>query len=234
MNLTSKEYYDLLLMRLKYIRSHLDYTQPQIANRLGVSLRHYQRIESGGTQLTVQELLKLSEILGVKVRDLLTDAPMQKCETFALMPFDDMMNIPLIKDSGSSGLFASQLLKNYAAEDHDHEILAWKDFMDAELCLFFSNPYSSYMNRKLQELGGRLSNKKATATGVINKLNYLLMWETIVFDEPGCFTYDIEMNTPLGKLSVTSYNFVIPKVHGSAPYVLGAMEPKLETTVQAH
>lgn len=51
--------------KLKSIRKEKNYTQGFVAEKLGISLRAYTKIENGETQLTIDRLGEIIEILNV-------------------------------------------------------------------------------------------------------------------------------------------------------------------------
>lgn len=61
------------VIKLKKTRQNKRYTQEFMAKRLGLSIRAYSKIERGETQLTVNRLRELSQILGVSMMELLGD-----------------------------------------------------------------------------------------------------------------------------------------------------------------
>lgn|SRR5690554_5752380 len=60
-------------MKLKKIREDRHYTQEYIANKLGISIRAYSKIERGETQLTINRLKEISAILNFSPSELLND-----------------------------------------------------------------------------------------------------------------------------------------------------------------
>ena len=58
-------------VKIKKIRELKNYTQEYMADKLGVSQATYSRMEKEDGYLTVLQLQKVSEILGVKVEDLI-------------------------------------------------------------------------------------------------------------------------------------------------------------------
>ena len=61
---------ELLGARIKALRCAGNYTQEQIADRIGVSRQKYARIESGVNSITLDILSKIAEVLHVKVGDI--------------------------------------------------------------------------------------------------------------------------------------------------------------------
>ncbi|WP_230088214.1 helix-turn-helix transcriptional regulator [Alicyclobacillus mali (ex Roth et al. 2021)] len=70
----SCEYEVTVVMELKQVlqeaRRRKGLTQQQVADMLDVTLRTYQRYESGTRRMSLETAVLLSEILGVDVRDL--------------------------------------------------------------------------------------------------------------------------------------------------------------------
>jgi len=60
----------LLGGRIKALRSAKNYTQEQMADRIGVSRQKYARIESGVNSITLDMLTKIAGILDVTVGDI--------------------------------------------------------------------------------------------------------------------------------------------------------------------
>lgn len=66
--------------RIKELREDNDYTQKQIAEKIGISQRKYSYIETGTQQLTDEILVKLSYVYNVSTDYILrlTDIPDRK------------------------------------------------------------------------------------------------------------------------------------------------------------
>lgn len=52
-------------IKIKQLRELKNFTQEHMAQQLGLSTRAYSKIESGETQLTINRLNEISEILGI-------------------------------------------------------------------------------------------------------------------------------------------------------------------------
>ena len=60
----------LLGSRIRALRAAKNYTQEQVAERIGVSRQKYARIENGTNSITLDILTKLSAVLDVTVGDI--------------------------------------------------------------------------------------------------------------------------------------------------------------------
>lgn len=60
----------LLGSRIKALRTAKNYTQEQVAERLGISRQKYARVENGSNSITWDILRKIAEILDVTVGDI--------------------------------------------------------------------------------------------------------------------------------------------------------------------
>lgn len=60
----------LLGNRIKALRTARNYTQEQVADRLGISRQKYARIEKGLNSITLELLTKIAETLDVTVSDI--------------------------------------------------------------------------------------------------------------------------------------------------------------------
>lgn len=61
---------ELLGRQIKKMRIDRDFSQEDMAGRLGISRQKYARIESGMNQITLDILSKIAEILDVSVNDI--------------------------------------------------------------------------------------------------------------------------------------------------------------------
>lgn len=55
---------------IRELRSESPYTQREVAEKLGITLRAYQHYETGSRQPTVSALIKLADIFGVSIDSL--------------------------------------------------------------------------------------------------------------------------------------------------------------------
>lgn len=60
---------------LRNLRKKRNYTQGQLAEKLGISARAYAKIEAGETNLTIGRLRTIAVILDVSLTELLSDIP---------------------------------------------------------------------------------------------------------------------------------------------------------------
>jgi transcriptional regulator with XRE-family HTH domain len=58
-------------IKIKQLRELKNFTQEYMAQQLGLSTRAYSKIESGETQLTINRLNEISEILGIDPMEVL-------------------------------------------------------------------------------------------------------------------------------------------------------------------
>ena len=66
----AEKYSDIKPIGLKAMRSRANLTAQQVADKLGISLRQYQRIESGESKPTVQAAQTLASLFQCSVNDL--------------------------------------------------------------------------------------------------------------------------------------------------------------------
>jgi transcriptional regulator with XRE-family HTH domain len=64
--------------KIKFIREDRKITQESIASRLGISQTAYSKIESNQTQLTIERLKEIAEILQVPETELISGAPINQ------------------------------------------------------------------------------------------------------------------------------------------------------------
>lgn len=58
-------------LKIKHLRELRNYTQEHMAHCLGLTQRAYSSIENGKTQLTIERLREISQILNVTIGDIL-------------------------------------------------------------------------------------------------------------------------------------------------------------------
>ena len=63
---------ETIISIIKKLRKFKGITQGVMADRLNLSLRAYQKIESGKTRIDIERIRQIAEILGVSVSDLVT------------------------------------------------------------------------------------------------------------------------------------------------------------------
>ena len=61
---------EMLGSRIKALRIAKNFTQEQVAEKIGISRQKYARIESGVNSITLDILSKIAEVLGVTVVDI--------------------------------------------------------------------------------------------------------------------------------------------------------------------
>lgn len=66
---------DKIKKTLRNLRKKRNYTQAQLAEKLGISARAYAKIEAGETNLTIGRLRTIAVILDVSLTELLGDLP---------------------------------------------------------------------------------------------------------------------------------------------------------------
>ncbi|MDO5785440.1 MAG: helix-turn-helix transcriptional regulator [Eubacteriales bacterium] len=57
--------------RLKMYRNHCSLTQKAVASAIGVSLRGYQQYEQGKFEPNIEKLIKLADLFGISVDELI-------------------------------------------------------------------------------------------------------------------------------------------------------------------
>ena len=94
------EYRKAMGERMKTQRKLMHLTQEQMAERLDISIKHYSEAERGIIGLSVENLIKVSEILGISLDYLLKGIsidypiPVRIIEIYKKCP-DDMKNLLL-------------------------------------------------------------------------------------------------------------------------------------------
>lgn len=93
--------------RMKYHRKMYEYTQEELAERLDISIKHYSEAERGKTGLSLDNLIKLCEILGISldylIRGRTTDSviPERMIEIYSACPEDKKAHLTELWESAS-------------------------------------------------------------------------------------------------------------------------------------
>lgn len=105
-----KDYKQGMGLRIKEKRKSLKLTQEEIAEILDISVKHLSEVERGLTGLSIENLIKLSNILGVSIDYIVKgEADQNKWNCI----FYDLQNVPqekekLIKDLIKTGVELSK------------------------------------------------------------------------------------------------------------------------------
>lgn len=97
-------------MRIRVRRKKLLLTQEEIAEQLGISVKHFSEVERGLTGLSIENLVKLSNILGLSL-DYIIKGEADKCNwdsTLSLLESVPKEKENLIKDLIKLGIQLSQ------------------------------------------------------------------------------------------------------------------------------
>lgn len=97
-------------LRIKTRRKKLMFTQEEISEQLGISVKHFSEVERGLTGLSIENLIKLSNILGLSL-DYIIKGEADKCNWDSVL--DSLQSVPkeketLIKDLINLGIKLSQ------------------------------------------------------------------------------------------------------------------------------
>jgi transcriptional regulator with XRE-family HTH domain len=89
--------------KIKQIRELKNFTQEYVAQKLGLSTRAYSKIESGETQLTINRLNEISEVLEIQ--------PLE------ILGFDDKKIFNISHSTGNNGynniMYPDKLIQQY-------------------------------------------------------------------------------------------------------------------------
>ena len=105
-----KDYKHDMGLRIKAKRKSLKLTQEEIAEMLDISVKHFSEVERGLTGLSVENLIKLSNILGVSI-DYIVKGEVDKDKWNCII--SDLQNVPkgkekLIKELIKTGIELSK------------------------------------------------------------------------------------------------------------------------------
>lgn len=91
-----KDYKKDMGLRIKEKRKSLKLTQEEISEMLDISVKHFSEVERGLTGLSVENLIKLSNILGVSI-DYIVKGEADKDKWNCII--SDLQNVPKEKET---------------------------------------------------------------------------------------------------------------------------------------
>lgn len=83
-------------LRIKIRRKKLFLTQETIAEQLGISVKHFSEVERGIAGLSIENLVNLSNILGLSL-DYIVKGESDKCEWDSIL--STLQNVPKEKEN---------------------------------------------------------------------------------------------------------------------------------------
>lgn len=125
--------YKELINKIKNLRSLKKTTQSEIAQQIGVSFRTYQRMESGHSSITIEQLENILNALKPESEELIntylqqTSCKLQDCHQIELRDTNKMMAQPLSgKTQLETEMIKELFSRNGHKPDHGHIIGYWE------------------------------------------------------------------------------------------------------------
>lgn len=213
-----------LLVRLRIYRNGCGLTQEDIAKKLNISLRTYQRIEQGTAPLEMALLYKIGTILNVDYERL----------TLPSLTESDLKNVQFIPDlnhlPGSIKCDKDSIAQVFdeLKADIEHKRLRIKDlhknknFKNHDLPFFYSDPSHTWINKTLAK---SMASPKSTKISVMKNLSdfefIVRLWEVCYEKENPWYLSSTEHHQNGEDIRVTTLaNFTL---HSGLPLVFGSV-----------
>lgn len=166
-------------------------SQTELSDKIGVSLRKYQRLEAGEAEPTLSELHNISHSLNVDIVELI--GATKKCSRTVGLSENDLLNIKNENSKKFHDFFKNYFFAKYGDLDSPisfEEIVMDKKFLEHELPLVISNYRNCFYNKKFaQEKFNKSSEVNLFIGNATTDQNILLRHLNFVFKMPEKFYY---------------------------------------------
>jgi transcriptional regulator with XRE-family HTH domain len=212
-----------VILKIKYNRAHKGISQQDMANKLNMSHRKYQRIEAMESTPNLEVLLETSKVLDICFDELVSPkAPNEIPTNFEILEanFQKIQErfpntnardfFDLINNSDFNNIINSDL-KN---------ILKLEKFMNSESPLYIADYNICYMNKKYKDLTQRTNFSKPTLQGWLDKRKFAKVWDLLTCFEIPFSSIKSEIKTPAGLMRYNTLNRCFKNVEGKV-YCIG-------------
>ncbi len=212
-----------VVFKIKYNRAHLGISQQEMAKKLDISHRKYQRIEALESSPSLEMLFSLSQILKIKFSELSSpEVPNFIPENFEILNLSEDSLKTIFESTKSSNFF--DLANNGEIESvinsNFQEILKLDSFMESNYPLYLSDYNTTYLNPSLRKITNRPNDSKPTYQGWKDKKTFAQVWDMFTCFDIKYSKVTSEIKTPAGEITLTTLNRTFKNSSGK-PYVFG-------------
>lgn len=222
-----KSFMDKFIIQLRYHREDMGLSQCEMAEKLNIGLRSYQRYESAESIPSVDLLFKISQILDFNLRDFFApEKYLVKFEGLKFYEENELENFakdPLVAKSGVFAFFESKEFIKVVESDNIKLLRKSEFFQNSPFHLNVSNPKNRILNPTLHKLTEYNSDIIGATICFSDIKTHGGLWATLIDRKKACFEITTYPEFPAGKFIMKSkYMFRSFNYHY---YLLGVSEP---------
>ena len=221
--LNNKLNIERVIFKIKYNRAHCGISQAEMAKKLDMSHRKYQRIEAMESTPTLDMLFETAQLLKIKFNELTSpDVPQELPGNFRVLSNNEealKSEFLSLKESNFFDLANSGEIENII-KTNIKDIMKIKAFTESDFPLYISDYNTTYMNDSLRRITNRPLEHKPTYQGWKDKRTFAQVWDFLTcFDIKYC-KITSDMKTPAGDMTIESLNRTFKYSMGRA-YLFG-------------
>lgn len=224
-NQSKEKQFEKLLVRVRVYRAGNGFTQSEMAKKLGLSLRTYQRVEQGIAPLDIETLYSLCEVFDIPYKNI-AGPEYKKADLPNVQFYSNLSEVPNL-DPKMVESFKGIIDGLYKGVNEEKENLAdlhkIKVFKDSSLPAYYSDPKWTWVNKSLRKdfdpsLKGRVSVMRN-----MSDFEFIIkVWE-LCYNSPKrvytCQTIYEKEGTPISEVNTLN----LFTLHEGFPFTIGTI-----------
>lgn len=204
-----KAFLDQIMLQIKHFREEEGFTQSEMAEKLKIGMRSYQRYESGESVPSLNFIYEASQVLNFTVKELFS--PLEAIERVGEVTFfPGQKREEFIAETGTyaSNLFAVQesLLLKEALLNNNPELLRKEVlFQDPAIMMSVSTPKITLLNQRATKELGTPSDMMPTSSFHSSPRNVGILWAALLQTRPDYFIIKNRIDLPTGPKFVKAH-----------------------------
>ena len=201
--MSQKLFIDKVIIMLRHYREAAGLSQSEVAERLNIGLRSYQRYESGESVPSIDLVFLMSKVLNFKLKEMFCpDEMVSSMEGFKLFTAGEEAQFkddPAIVDSKLLDFFHSEEFRTILKGGDIKKMKEIPFFMDSTYPLSFSNPKTTILNPVAQKLTGFNHEVVPTPSGQTSPKELGYIWAVFLDNETAFYHQETFPTFPKGK-----------------------------------
>lgn len=206
-----KKGFEKLLVRIKVYRAGCGLTQSEMAKRLNLSLRTYQRVEQGVAPLDIETLYQMASIFNVSYKTIAgpeyTTADLPNVQFYSNLESIEGINEDALQAFKSIiETFDKSLEVDRVSLSDLHKL---KEFKDSPYPMYYSDPKWTWCNKSLRKAYDPTQKGRVSVMRNMSDFVFIIkLWE-ICYESPNrnFLSKTIHESPELGKFEVSTLNF---------------------------
>lgn len=196
-----KTFLDKVIVLLRHYREAAGMSQSEIADRLKIGLRSYQRYESGESVPSIDLIYLLSKVLKFEMKDFFApeESELDGFKIYTGTDRDNFLTLPEVKQSQILEFYQGPEYKKILQSGDIKQIRNSSFFMNCPLPLAISSTKASVLNPAALKLTGFNNDHVPTSTSVDDVKKLGLMWAKMMNFDEAYFEHTSETVFPRGK-----------------------------------